>query len=292
MIGHGRIVAGGVQMAGMPGEKAANSDKAEQLIREAVRLGAQIVVTPECVLTGHVGGAEERNLAEPIPGPSTERFGRLARELGVAILLGLSELHEGHLYNAAAVLWPDGSLRGVMRQVHIDRHETAGGWRNGGAFPAFDLRTPTGHFRFGIVIGYDREVPEAARILMLQDVDAIFHPLACRCLMVDAQRCLLRTRAFENELYVVAVNHAAPRHNGHSMVLDYEGNIVGEADETEQAFVCEIDIDGLNGYRHGGTHGEHHRRPELYGPLLDPAGQIHPADADLPRDSSARACDI
>ena len=210
VAGHGRILVGGVQFSGVPGDKAANCDIAERLIREAAQEGAQIVLTPECVLTGFAGGCDERAMAEPIPGPCTARFARLARELGVAILLGLSELHGGQIYNATAVLWPDGHIRGVMRKVHISGPEIPAGWRNGSAFPVFDLRTPTGACRFGIMICYDRELPESARLLMLQGADIVFNPLACRCLTMEIHRCLLRTRAFENELYVVTANHAAP----------------------------------------------------------------------------------
>ena len=217
-----------LQFAGVPGDKRGNCETAERLIRRAAEQGAQVIMVPECALTGFIGGDRERELAEPIPGTCTDRFCGLAGDLGVTILLGLSEMRGGHIHNAMVVLSPARQLQGVMRKVHINRFETAAGWRNGSTFPCFSLCTPTGRCSFGIMICYDREVPEAARLLMLQGADVIFNPLACRCPTVDIHRCLLRTRAFENELYIFMVNHAAPSQNGHSMVLDYEGTIAAE----------------------------------------------------------------
>jgi predicted amidohydrolase len=290
VFGKGRVRIGGVQFAGLRGDKTNNIAKAEQMIRDAAAQGAQIIMTPEVALTGFVGGEKERPMAEPIPGPATERFGRLAKELGVYLLVGMSELRadpadspsETQLCNAMQVFSPQGELMGVMRKVHINRYETGAGWRNGSEFPVWEFRTSTGQFRGGIMICYDRELPESARILMLQGADVIFNPLACGCPTSDIHRCLLRTRAFENELFIFMVNHAAPRENGHSMVFDFNGNIVKEMDEKEHVFVYDLDFNALNKYREKGIYAFHHRRPELYGILCDPAGQVHPPDANLP----------
>lgn len=281
-MGHGKIVVAGIQMAGVEGKKARNVEVAEALIREAAAAGAQVVLTPEVVLTGFVGGAAERAMAEPVPGPATRRFGALARELDVHVMVGLSELRRGELYNTIAVLGRDGALLGAMRKVHINKHETHQGWRNGSAFPVWTFTTATGSMTAGIMICYDREVPESARLLMLQDAEVIFNPLACFCPTMDIHRCLLRTRAFENEVYTLVVNHAEPRFNGHSMWIDYEGEILRELEGDEGVLMVEADLDALAAYRAQGIYGKHHRRPELYGPLADPAGQIHPPDANLP----------
>jgi predicted amidohydrolase len=77
------VKIGGVQMAGVRGDKTNNVAKAERMIREAAAQGAQVIMTPEVALTGFVGGGQEREMAEPIPGPTTELFGQLAKELGV-----------------------------------------------------------------------------------------------------------------------------------------------------------------------------------------------------------------
>jgi len=252
------------------------------MIRQAVAQGAQIVLTPEVVLTGFVGGEAERRLAEPIPGPATETLAALARELDIYLLIGLSEARDGQVYNAIAVLDRSGALMGVMRKVHINKFETAGGWRNGSEFPVWRFQTATGTMQAGIMICYDREVPESARLLMLQGADIIFNPLACTCPTDDIHRCLLRTRAFENQMPILVVNHAAPRQNGHSMGIDAHGDIVCEAGEEEAILLFSVDLDALKRERRHGIYGPHHRRPELYGRLLAPEGQVHPANANLP----------
>ena len=80
-MGKGTIKIGGIQLAGLKNQKERNIETAVQLIRQAAEQGAQIALTPEVVMTGFVGGDAERKMAEPIPGPVTERFSELAREL-------------------------------------------------------------------------------------------------------------------------------------------------------------------------------------------------------------------
>lgn len=278
----GTITLAGIQFAGLQKDKERNLEVAEKMIIQAARKGAQILVTPEVVLTGFIGGADERRLAEPIPGPTTAYLGALARQFEVHILFGMSELRNGQIYNAVAVIGRDGNLMGVMRKVHINKHETWQQWRNGSEFPVWKFQTDTGEMTAGIMICYDREVPESARILMLQDVDVIFNPLACYCPTEDIHRCLLRARAFENEVEILVVNHAEPRFNGHSMYIDYRGVIKHELGSSQDILLVTVELDKLSAYRQQGIYGKHHRRPELYQRLMDAAGQIHPSDANLP----------
>ena len=281
-MGTGRVTIAGIQFAGIAEEKERNIGVATRLIREAATQGEQIAMTLEVVLTGFVGGQRERKMAEPIPGPACAHFAALAKELGIYILVGLSELRDGEIMNAMPVFSPQGELMGTMRKVHINRYETGGGWRNGSEFSVWDFETATGSFCGGIMICYDRELPESARLLMLQGAEIIFNPLACGCPTDEVHRCLLRTRAFENEVWVQVVNHAAPTQNGHSMFIDPAGMIRGETGEGEEVLLQEIDLDALAVHRENGIYGTHHRRPELYGLLCDAAGQVHPENANLP----------
>ena len=233
-------------------------------------------------MTGFVGGEAEKLLAEPIPGDTTLVFGKLAKELDIYLLIGLSERKDGEVYNSIAVIDRNGDLKGVMSKVHINKYETPGNWRNGSEFPVWTFETKTGSFCGGIMICYDREVPESARILMLKGADLIFNPLATTCPTRDIHRCLLRTRAFENELYIFMVNHAAPSQNGHSMVFGHNGDILKELDEKESIMLFDFDFDLLSSARKIGIYGKHHRRPELYSLLCDSGGQIHPQSANLP----------
>ncbi|MBI5092886.1 MAG: carbon-nitrogen hydrolase family protein [Candidatus Hydrogenedentes bacterium] len=286
-MGKGRILLAGTQFSGEPKRKPYNIETATRLIRLAAERGAQIIMTPEAAINGYGGNAHDA-AAEPIPGPATDAFCDLARSLGVYLLIGLYEEIEGQFCNAMTVIDPEGELMGVMRKVHLNRYETPGGWRNGSDFPVWQFDTATGNMTAGIMICYDRELPESARVLMLKGADVIFNPLACRCPKDEIHRCLLRTRAFENELYVFMVNHCEPRQNGHSFAVDYDGYIRAELDDQEGLLIYEVDLDALEKRRKDGIYGKHHRRPELYESLTDPAGQIHPENANLPRRARTR----
>jgi predicted amidohydrolase len=91
-----------------------------------------------------------------------------------------------------------------------------------------------------------------------------------------------RTRSFENCLYTLMVNPAAPRQTGHSMILDFKGSIAVELDHQPGILIGEIDLDALHTARRDTIYGYAHRRPDLYSPLTDPAGTRHWPDADLP----------
>lgn len=103
-------------------------------------------MTPEVVLTGFVGGQRECEMAEPIPGPACEYFAELAKELGIYILVGLSELCDGEIMNAMPVLSPQGILMGTMHKVHITatRRRAAGAMAR--PFPSGILRRRRGPF--------------------------------------------------------------------------------------------------------------------------------------------------
>lgn len=282
-MGRGAVTIAGIQFAGIPQKKLDNLKTAIRLIREAAGKGAQIVMSPEVVLTGFVGGDEEKKMAEPIPGKTTDALSELAEELDIYIIFGLSEYYDGHIFNSMVVIDRNGVVMGVMRKVHINKYETPGNWRNGSEFPVWNFKTVTGTFCGGIMICYDREMPESARILMLKGAEVIFNPLACPCLTEDIHRCLLRTRAFENELFLFVTNHAADSQNGHSMVIGHDGTILKELDKNEGILLYQFNFDVLEVAREKGIYGKHHRRPELYGLLCNKNGQIHPENANLPQ---------
>ncbi|HTL53356.1 MAG TPA: carbon-nitrogen hydrolase family protein [Planctomycetota bacterium] len=282
-MGTGRIKIAGLQIATVKGDKEANIARAEALARKAAAEGAQLLVTPEVFVSGFVGGLAEEALAETIPGPTTDRFAKLARELGVHLVIGLSERHpDGGIANALAVLSDCGELLGVLRKVHINKFELGQGWRNGEGFPVVDIVTATGRCKTGAMICYDAELPESARLLILQGADLILSPCANRCTTRDISRCTIRVRALESEAPILVVNHAEPALSGHSMFIDHEGNITQELRGGEGVLITEIDFDKLAAVRADGYYGLHHRRPQLYGLLADSCGQIHPENANLP----------
>src|SRR5665213_2495973 len=163
-------------------DPAENLDSTSQAIREAAGRGAQILCLEELFRSQYFCREENHDcfdLAESIPGPSTEAFGKLAKELNVVIIASLFERRAAGLYhNTAAVLDADGSLLGIYRKMHIPDdplyyekfYFTPGdtGFRS--------WKTRFG--RIGVLICWDQWYPEAARLTAMQGADIIFYPTA------------------------------------------------------------------------------------------------------------------
>jgi predicted amidohydrolase len=264
-------------MSGVEGDVAANMARVEAQLREAARQGVQIALTPEAMLSGYTDRERSAASALAMPGPETEHLAGVCAELGVYLLLGLVARAGGGYTNSVALLGPEGFL-GSFSKVHINRHEKPVGYTRGDRFPTWDLVLGEAPVRIGVMICYDREVPEAARLLMLQGIDLLFNPLACCCPAEEIHRALIRVRAFENEVFLVMVNHAAPRMNGLSFVVGPDGSILHAAGGDEEVFLCDLDLEWLDRHRAHGIYGFHHRRPELYAALTDLRG-IPTADA-------------
>jgi N-carbamoylputrescine amidase len=282
--GYGRVQLAGIQISGHKGQKDENIQTMTRMIRSAAAKGAQIVLTPEMALSGFMNTAEEKRLAEPIPGPSTEIFGRLAKELDIYILLAMPEQRGDDYCNAVAIIGRDGNVMGIYRKIVVNATEAATGCLGGDNLDVWRFETETGALTAGINICADMGNPENARVPTLKGAEVIFHPLGSY--PGDAlHRSTLVTRAYENEIIIFLVNHAAPRLNGTSMVSGYRGEIIAEAGKNEEVFFFEADIDALNRHRLTSGRGQHFRRPELYSVLTDPAKQIHPLNANLPLSS-------
>lgn len=241
-----------------------NLRRAEQRIAEAALGGAQIVCLQE-LFRNEYFCREERaelfDLAEPVPGPTTERLGRLAREMKLSIVASLFERRAAGLYhNTAAVLNPDGALAGIYRKMHIPEdplyfekfYFTPGdlGYR------VFD----TPHARIGVLVCWDQWYPEAARLTALQGAEVLFYPTAIGwhprekeqhgAAQADAWRTVQRGHAIANGLYVAAVNRVGyegtPQSGlefwGGSFVADPFGVVVAEAArDQEEVLVVECD---------------------------------------------------
>ena len=208
-----------------------NLEKAVANIREAAARGAQIICLQELFRSQYFcreENAELFNLAESIPGPSTEVIGKIARELKVVVVASLFERRAAGLYhNTAAVIGTDGELLGMYRKMHIPDdplyfekyYFTPGdlGFKN------FD--TPFG--RIGVLVCWDQWYPEGARVTALQGANILFYPTAIGWhpsekdqygeAQLDAWRTIQRAHAIANGIYVAAVNrvgYEGPAENG------------------------------------------------------------------------------
>jgi N-carbamoylputrescine amidase len=232
-------------------DPAENLAKAEWRIREAAGNGAQIICVPELFRSQYFCREEKAelfDLAEPIPGPTSESFAALARELKVVIIGSVFERRTAGVYhNTALVIDADGSLRGIYRKMHIPDdplyfekyYFTPGDL----GFRCFDTRSA----RVAPLVCWDQWYPEAARLAALGGAQILFYPTAIGwhpaekaefgAAQHDAWRTIQRAHAIANGLFVAVVNRVGyegpPEHGlefwGGSFVADPFGQVLAEA---------------------------------------------------------------
>jgi len=241
-----------------------NLAKAEWRIREAAGKGAEIICVQELFRSQYFCREENSalfDLAEPVPGPTSECFANLALELRVVIIASVFERRAAGVYhNTALIFDADGALAGMYRKMHIPDdplyyekyYFTPGDL----GFHAFDTRFG----RVAALVCWDQWYPEAARLAALHGAQILFYPTAIGwhpsekaqygTAQHDAWRTIQRAHAIANGLYVAAVNRVGyegpPEHGlefwGGSFVADPFGQVVSEAShDKEETLVVECD---------------------------------------------------
>ncbi|MFD2113706.1 carbon-nitrogen hydrolase [Thiorhodococcus fuscus] len=250
------------------GSPEANLDDCEAAIRAASIRGANLVLLQELHNDPYFCQTEDHDLfdmAEPIPGPTTERLSALARELELVIVGSLFERRAAGLYhNTAVVIDTDGSLAGIYRKMHVP---DAPGYYEKFYFTPGDLDfnpVDTAVGRIGILIGWDQWFPEAARSLALAGAQILLYPSAIgwnpsdspeeQARQLDAWLTIQRGHAIANGLHLAACNRVgfepAPdaatsgaRFWGNSFVCGTQGEILAQADDqSPKLLVTEIDL--------------------------------------------------
>jgi N-carbamoylputrescine amidase len=248
--------------------REANLQSSIDGIREAAASGARLVLLQELHATPYFCQTEDPacfDLAESIPGPSTERFGALAAELGIVIVTSLFEKRaEGLYHNTAVVLDADGGIAGRYRKMHIPDDP---GYYEKYYFTPGDLGfepidTTVG--RLGVLVCWDQWYPEAARLMALAGAQLLLYPTAIgwdmqddageRLRQHDAWLTVQRGHAIANSLPVLVCNrtgHEADpsaqtggiRFWGGSAVIGPQGEMLAEAAaDTAEVLLAEIDI--------------------------------------------------
>src|SRR3954467_1356183 len=222
-----KVKVGMVQMSCSP-KKEENVHKAVLKIREAAQKGAQIVCLQELFTSLYFCDVEDYdnfNLAEPIPGPSTEALSKVAAELNVVIIASLFEKRTSGIYhNTTAVLDADGTYMGKYRKMHIPDDPS---FYEKFYFTPGDLGYKvfeTKYAKIGVLICWDQWYPEAARITSLMGAEILFYPTAIGWSTAqdlptneeqyNAWQTIQRSHAVANGVHVVSVNRVGFEQNG------------------------------------------------------------------------------
>jgi N-carbamoylputrescine amidase len=272
-----------------------------RLIDQAAGRGAQIICTQELFRSQYFCQVEDHRffkLAEPIPGPSTEALGALARKHNAVIIASLFEKRAAGLYhNTAVVIETDGSIKGIYRKMHIPDdplfyekfYFTPGDSGEHGGFRAWD----TTHGKIGVLICWDQWYPEAARLTALQGAEILFYPTAIGWhpaekaeygpAQHDSWELIQRSHAVANGCYVCAPNRIGVEHIldaagtpvsqdgiefwGQSFIAQPNGQIVAKASvDQEEVLLADCDLDKVEFSR---THWPflRDRRIDAYGDI-------------------------
>ena len=256
-----------VQQANMA-DIQGNVERLKTNIRRAASEGAELVVLQELHNGLYFCQTEDTrlfDLAEPIPGPSTETFGELARELGIVLVLSLFERRAPGLYhNTAVVLERDGSIAGKYRKMHIpdDPAYYEKFYFTPGDLGFEPIDTSVG--RLGVLVCWDQWYPEAARLMAMRGADLLIYPTAIgwessdtdeeKARQLGAWVTVQRGHAVANGLPVVSVNRVGHepdpsgqtngiRFWGNSFVAGPQGELLAELSNDEETVrVVEVDM--------------------------------------------------
>ncbi len=270
-----RVAAAQIDIA--VGDKARNLETVERVLRDAAAQGGELVVFPECTLTGYVISerAEMEALAEPVLGESTERVVDLCAELGLAAVVGLLERRADAYYNTGVLLDGVGVI-GLYRKSHLIQLGVDRLLSPGTSLEPF--LTPWG--RLGMLICYDQRFPEAARALALQGARVILNPANLPQGAEAHADFFNRARACENRIFLVNANRVGTERGstfiGRSQIIDPRGSVLAEGPKAAEALLVADIQPELADHKHVVIIPEDYefdivldRRPDLYGPLAE-----------------------
>ncbi len=218
-----------------------NKSKALSLIKRAIQVGAKIVVLPEACNTGLIaenyqdtGSAEEE----------LDLILKLSERKDILIIAGVVEKEKGKLYNSVCLVYR-GEITGKYRKMlPFPLTDEINYFTPGGELKVFE--TPFG--KIGVLVCYEIRFPELSRYLMKNGAEIIAVPAEFPSLRIEHWRTLIRARAIENQLYIIATNCVDDKgeYNGHSAIIDPYGKVLNEAGELQELIFSKINLNEVH----------------------------------------------
>jgi len=269
-----KVKIAAIQMEPKLMKTSENLENIMSAVRKAVDNQANLIVFPECSLTGYIFSSRQEALpfAETIPGPSTEKLISLCQELKVYVIFGLLEKEGDRLFNAAAFVGPQGLITGYRKNhlpfLGIDR------FVDPGDRPFQVHQTPVGNI--GLEVCYDIVFPESSRVMTLLGADVLALPTNFPQGRGEKLNYCVSARAIENGVHVVSADRVGNERGylfaGLSKIVDASGEILSLASpDKEEIIYGEVDLESARQKRLTFIPGEWEvdqikdRRPELYG---------------------------
>ena len=243
-----RIIAAAIQFDVQNGAVEENCSRVFGEIRQAARHGANLIVLPELWSTGYAAG-KLHLLAASSPDVLAETA-RIAEQHSVVIICPILALEEGHLYNAAYVIDADGKVSGTYRKIHLFPPTQEDLYFHPGREP---LVCRTALVKIGVLMGHDLRFPVLCRSLAVQQAKVIVVCAQWPESGSDHWRVLLKARAIENQLFIVACNRSGRTdvqdYCGDSMIVEPRGGIMARADSPHEVISAPIDLNDLYAFR-------------------------------------------
>lgn len=233
------------QGEGIPTAKEENLAILRRAAIDASEQGAGLIVFPELFLTGYNIGDRVFEAAEPSKGPSAQKVADIARKLDIAVLYGYPEKFEKRIYNSALLIDAQGNILANCRKTHLYGDQENSVFQPGDELILADLDG----LKVGLLICYDIEFPEAARMLALAGAELIAVPTALMEPYCRTARILVPARALENQLFVAYANRCGAESNltycGLSCVVGPDGEDLVRAGTSEGLFIADIDVSAI-----------------------------------------------
>lgn len=270
------VIVAMLQMRADGSNQPANLNKADDYCRRAARMGADIALMPEMWNIGYTGfestdpaiRSQWQAQAVRRDSPWVRHFTELAAELNMAIGLTYLEQWPGAPRNSLTLIDRHGRETFTYAKMHTcDFAAFEAATTPGDEFYVVDLDTVSGPVKVGAMICFDREFPEAGRLLMLKGAELVITPNAC--LLDDIRLAQYGTRALENSFALAMANYPDPGFGGRSCAYMVDGSRVALAGNDEQILLATFEMGWIRPYRERSIWGNAFRRPHRYGALTD-----------------------